>query len=84
MHLSQADKLSKKSNGVITNVLESVLLTGMRINGAKLIKTAGAANTVANGYGGKLKPKKLFAAAIFGRLNHDLPLSQLRSGQQLG
>ena len=75
MHLSQADKLSKKSNGVITNVLEPVLLTGMRINGVKLIKTVGAANTAANGYDGKLKPRKLFAAAIFGRFNHDLPLS---------
>ena len=38
LHLSQADKLSNKLNGVITNVLEPVLLTGMRINGAKLIK----------------------------------------------
>ena len=75
MHLSQADKLSKKSNGVITNVLEPVLLTGMRINGVKLIKTVGAVNTAANGYDGKLKPRKLFADAIFGRLNHDLPLS---------
>ena len=74
MHLSQAEQLSKKSNGVITNVLEPVLLTGMRINGVKLIKTVGAANTAANGYDGKLKPRKLFAAAIFGRLNHDLPL----------
>nr|DAN84263.1 MAG TPA: hypothetical protein [Caudoviricetes sp.] len=84
MHLNRAGKSLKKSNGVITSVSEAVPLMNLRTNGAKLIKTVVVANIVVNGYGGKLKPKKLFAAAIFGRLNHDLPLSQLRSGQQLG
>nr|DAS54473.1 MAG TPA: hypothetical protein [Caudoviricetes sp.] len=83
MHLNQAGKLLKKSDGVIISVSEAVQLTNLRTNGAKLIKTVVVANIVANGFGEKSKLKKLSVAAMFGRLKHDLPLSQLWLVQQL-